>query len=134
MMEAFKDMLLKRQKEQIKKPVDKDKMAAKAAMMKQLSEMLGKDMAGDMGDLKKVTVASNSKEGLKEGLEKARGIIEKKPDIEEELEESKEEEDLESPEEEEKELEEGSESPEDIEQKIKELEDQLAKVKAKKAY
>lgn len=137
MMEEFKQMLLKRQKEQVKKPVDKDKLAAKANMMKELSGLLGKDMAGDMGSLKKVTVASDSKEGLEAGLEKAKDVIEKKPDMGDMLEglndkhkdpDSIEESD-ESPEEESSE----SESEESIEDEIKKLEEKLAEMKAKKA-
>ncbi len=153
MMEEFKNLLLKKQKEQAKKPVDKDKLKAKAEMMKQLSDLLGKDMAEDVKGMKKVTVASDSSEGLKEGLKKAKDIMDKKPDLEEEmkemedessdheLDESSEENKSESESDEEKDVDvEGfkmphtmdEESSDKVKEQIKELEDKIAKLRAKK--
>jgi chromosome segregation ATPase len=134
-MEEFKQLLLKKQKEQMKHPADKEKLKAKANVMKDLSDLLSKDMGEDMASMKKVTVASDSKEGLEKGLEKAKHIIEKKPEMDESSEEEKKdlEESLESPEEEEKELEEGSEDSEDVDSEIKKLEEKIAALKAKKA-
>lgn len=155
-MEEFKNLLLKKQKEQAKKPVDKDKLKAKAEMMKQLSDLLGKDMAEDVKGMKKVTVASDSSEGLKEGLKKAKDIMDKKPDLEEEMKEmedaSPEHELGESSEEEKSEHESGEEekdedvdvegfkmphtmdeeSSDKVKAQIKELEDKIAKLRAKK--
>lgn len=67
MMKRFKDK---------KKDMSKSEKSAKLSVLKDLSS----EMAGMMGDklkgLKKVTVASDSKEGLKEGLEKAESLLE----------------------------------------------------------
>lgn len=158
MMEEFKKLLFKKQKEQASKPVDKDKLKAKAEMMKQLSDLLGKDMAEDVKGMKKVTVASDSSEGLKEGLKKAKEIMDKKPDLEDEMkdmeDESAENEMEESSEKEKSEHESGEEKEDEkdnpgieglkmphtvdeepsdkIKQQIKELEDKIAKLRAKK--
>lgn len=100
-------------------------------------------MKGKMDGLKKVTVASNSKEGLNKGLEKAKEILSgNKPESEEscpvcgkepcecEAEESPEHESSESPELEASEVEpsEGDLSEEEIDAKIQEL----LKLKGKK--
>lgn len=152
MMEEFKNLLLKKQKEQAKKPVDKDKLKAKAEMMKQLSELLGKDMAEDVKGMKKVTVASDSSEGLKEGLKKAKEIMDKKPDLEDEmkdmedesseheLEESSEEENSDKEKEDEDSEIEGfkmphtmdEESSDKVKAQIRELEAKIAKLRSKK--
>lgn len=53
-------------------PIEKDaKMSVIEAMRKMAEEAMGDKLKG----LKKVTVASNSKEGLEEGLEKAKSIL-----------------------------------------------------------
>ena len=69
MMKRFKDK---------KKEMSGSEKSAKMSVLKDLSS----EMAGMMGDklkgLKKVTVASDSKEGLKEGLSKAEDLLEGK--------------------------------------------------------
>ena len=134
MMEEFKKLLVDRARKQEGKPKDEGKLRAKAAMAKELSDMLGSDLTEDMkGAVKKVTVASDSEEGLKKGLEKAEDILEG--------EES--ESDSEDSEESDKEMGMGmkhryrhgqsdSENPEDIEMKIEELKKQLEELKSKR--
>lgn len=97
----------------------------KAAKMKALDDLKGvmQDMMrGDLDSVKKVTVAADSKEGLEEGLDKAKEMLPHGEDeLEEEASEPKEEEAVESPEEESKEEE--MELPEDAESlaKLEEL-------------
>lgn len=78
MMDKFKKMMMKKAKEG-KFLSDSDK----EAKMDILSEL--KELASDaMGsDLKKVTVAADSAEGLKAGLEKAKEVVEKKEEADE---------------------------------------------------
>jgi hypothetical protein len=67
------------------KGMDKDKMEAKKAVIQELRQMAEEMMGGDlMEGMKKVTVASDSKEGLEEGLEKAKEILGEMPENEEE--------------------------------------------------
>jgi hypothetical protein len=124
MIEQFKKLLQKKAEEQAGNPPNAKNMEAKASVMKELSDMLKGKMKGDMVDgLKKVTVASNSPEGLKTGLELAKDKMEElSPDLESE------------------DMEEESESPEEklAEEKnpdmeIAELEKKIAELKAKKA-
>lgn len=83
-----------------------------------LKKLAQDEMKGKMASLKKVTVASDSKEGLKKGLEKAEEIISDK-EIESE-----------EPEMEESEVEESEEmSEEEIDARIKELMALKAKMK-----
>lgn len=114
-----------------------DKRKAKLSQLKALRD----EMNGMMGDefgksLKKVTVASDSEEGLEKGLSKAQEIMKKKGLMEEMSDEEKEyKEDLDD--EEEEELEEDMEemaedvdkmSPDQIKQKIEELKKKLAEM------
>ena len=127
-------------KSQEGKPKNESKLRAKASMAKELSDMLGSDLTDDIkGAVKKVTVASDSEEGLKKGLEKAEDILEG----DEEENESEESEDSEDSEESDKGMGMGrrhrfrhgqsdSESPEDIEMKIEELKRQLEDIKSKR--
>ena len=59
---------------------------ARKKMAKMLKGMMKDDMYGDMKDkmkgMQKVTVASDSKEGLEEGLDKAKQIMEKRKEME----------------------------------------------------
>jgi hypothetical protein len=111
MMEDFKKLLMQKVKSQEGKPKNERKLRAKASMAKELSEMLGSDLTDDIkGAVKKVTIASDSEEGIKKGLEKAEDILEGNEE-ESESEDS------------------DSESPEDIEMKIEELEGQLEELK-----
>lgn len=119
MMDDFMKLLAKKAKEQ-KGPMHGPKMDAKAAMAKELSDSLGSDILDGIKDMKKVTVASDSKEGLKEGLEKAEDILDK-PEMEDsedesEMEESEDESEMEEP-------------SEDLESEISKLEKELEKKK-----
>jgi hypothetical protein len=130
MMDEFVKMLQKRKREQGN--VDEGKLKAKAGAMKELSDMLGKDLSEGMKGLKKVTVASNSDEGLMEGLEKAEDVLEKKSKSSEDN--MEEESDSENNEEKDMEDEEEMESDEDMsdaEKKIAELEAEIRKLKSK---
>lgn len=73
-MEGLKEILMKKKSEG--KVLDPMKKKAKGGVLQNLiDEMVG--MNGDkVKGLKKVTVASSSPEGLKEGLEKAEDIVE----------------------------------------------------------
>lgn len=131
MMEGFKKLLMERAAKQ--GPVDDKKMSAKAMVMKELSDMLGDGMKNDMMDgLKKVSVASDSQEGLEKGLDLA------KKKVEEMKEESPEEEASESPEMEASEDEsmEEHDMPEEEsaegDDEISALEKKIAELKAKK--
>lgn len=134
-MKEFTDMLKKKAAEQSKDPVDPKHMEAKASAIKHLMGSLKDMMGGELKDgLKKVTVASNSKEGLEEGLDVAKKLVptgmgeENAPtpkgveELGHELAEEESEDDYES---------EAQQSDED--RKVAELEKQLAELKAKKA-
>jgi hypothetical protein len=127
MMDEFMKLLAKKAKDQ-KGPMHGPKMDAKAAMAKELSDSLGSDIMDGIKDMKKVTVASDSEEGLKEGLEKAEDILGKSK-MEDSDDESEEESDDES------EMEDEEESP-DLESEImkleKELEDKKKALKLKR--
>jgi len=127
MMDEFMKLLTKKAKEQ-KGPMHGPRMDAKAAMAKELSDSLGSDIMDGVKEMKKVTVASDSEEGLKEGLEKAEDVLESKM----EKEEDESEEEMEDSEEE---MEDEKESP-DLESEIakleKELEDKKKALKLKR--
>lgn len=122
MMDEFKQLLMKKKQAQGDKPMDEHKMKAKADMAKSLSDMLGSDITEDMkkSGVRKVTVASDSTEGLKEGLDKAEDIIDPMAEDSEE-EESEDSEDSEI-----------AASPEELQDKIAELEKQLEELKSSK--
>jgi len=110
-MKGFKELLMKKAKSG--EFLDEKKIEAKREVLEALQEMIKGEVGGKLGEMKKVTVASPTKEGLQEGLEKAEEVIEKMPKMEE----------MEEMEEGEKE-----ESRDEIEEKIKELEEKLAKM------
>lgn len=83
MMKEFMEMLAEKAKKQ-KGPMHGPKMDAKAAMAKELADSLGSDIMEGVKGMKKVTVASDSEEGLKEGLEKAEDVLESKKEDESE--------------------------------------------------
>ena len=119
MEKEFVDLLKKKAAEQSKNPVDSKMLEAKKNVVQQIMEMLHGDMADKMKGLKKVTVASDSPEGITEGLDKAKDMLsgnEEGSDMEESLE---------SPEEE-------SHEDEGSEDEIAELERKLAELKSKK--
>lgn len=83
-MKAFKEFLASKAKEG-GEPLNSNESKAKKEMLSHLSDM----MKGHMSNgLKKVTIASDSKEGLEKGLEKAKEIL---PQVEEASEEMSEE-------------------------------------------
>jgi hypothetical protein len=137
-MKEFTDLLKKKAAEQAKEPSDPKSMEAKASAIKNLMGSLKEVMGGELHDgLKKVTVASNSPEGLKKGLDMAKKVVptgmeDHNAPTPEGLEELGNEEALESPEMEAME-DEGAEHGSDEERKIAELEKQIAELKAKKA-
>jgi hypothetical protein len=67
-------MKLKQAKE--KGPMPEPEKKAKMDVMKNLSEMAGSAMKDKLKGLKKVSVSSDSKEGLEAGLEKAQEMVE----------------------------------------------------------
>lgn len=117
MEKEFVDLLKKKAAEQAKEPVNPKMLEAKKNVVKEIMDMLKGGMANEMKGLKKVTVASDSEEGLEKGLNKAQEIIgSASEDADEEMEE-------ESPE---------MESMESPDEEIAELEKKLAELKAKK--
>lgn len=93
MMEKFKQMLKKKAQEG-KFISDEDK-AARQEMIDEIRAMAQDSMGSDLKkikDMKKVTVASDSAEGLKAGLEKAEDVVEAKMGEESESEDDSEEE------------------------------------------
>jgi hypothetical protein len=127
MMDEFKQLLMKKKQSQGDKPIDEHRMKAKADMAKSLSDMLGSDITEDMkksSGVKKITIASDSTEGLKDGLDKAEDIVDPDEEYSEEAEamhESMMAKDSED-----------SDSPEEIQDKISELEKQLEELKSSK--
>lgn len=136
-MEDFLRLLAKKAKEQGGIRQDKH-MEAKATMAKELSDVLGGDLLEDMKGLKKVTVASNSPEGLKKGLEKAEDMLSRKMSVEdsedEDMEESEDEREEEESEEREEEVEDSEDTTEieETEDEIAALEEQIRQLKSKK--
>jgi hypothetical protein len=117
------------------KPLNADSAKVMKDSIHGLNEMIKDGLGKDMTGLKKVTVASNSEEGLKEGLDAAKEKVEDQPEekSKEEKSESPKHEASESPSEEsveEKVAEDMSSMSE--EEKISFLEKQLEELKAKK--
>ena len=56
----------------------KAKMESLSNLSDEMSKMIGGDYSKGLGKMKKVTVASDSEEGLSEGLDKAKEIMKKK--------------------------------------------------------
>jgi hypothetical protein len=127
MMQEFMKLLSERQQKQ-GGPRKGHDMEAKAAMAKELSDMLGEDLTEGIKDSKRVTVASDSEEGLKKGLEKAEDILESK--MEDESEDSKEKED--ESEMSAKDMEKPESSEDETEMEIADLEKKLEELKAKR--
>lgn len=80
-------------------PMGEMETTAKMDVLKELMEMAkstaGDSILGDMDALQKVTVASPSKKGLMEGLEKAEEALEMMPEMEESEEDDQDEEESE---------------------------------------
>lgn len=120
-MEEFLKLLSKKAQEQGGPKMNRH-MEAKAAMAKELSDVLSGDLADGIKGMKKITVASDSEEGLEEGLEKAKEVLEAQED---------ESEDSEEMEDESEEMEDESEMK-DVESEIAKLEEQIKALKSKK--
>jgi hypothetical protein len=116
MMDEFVKMLKKKMEEQ-GGPKHGPEMKAKACMSKACSDSLADDL---LGGVQKVTVASDSKQGLKKGLEKAEEVIESE-DREEDSEESEESEKDENKED--------SEDPESLKLEIAKLKSEIEDLK-----
>lgn len=90
-------MFKKKMKSEGMNAIDKE---AKLAAVSEMKKMAEDAMSEKLGGLKKVTVASDSEEGLKEGLEKAEDVVEDKlalseePDMEDDDDLEEEDEDL----------------------------------------
>jgi len=108
-----------------------DKKKAKLSQLKDLSKEMRKMMGDSFGDsMQKVTVASDSPEGLQKGLSKAQEIMKKKGILKDESDDMKEDIDEDEEEELEDEMEEMADdvdemSPEEIKAKIEELKAKL---------
>lgn len=89
----LKDKLMEKLKE--KKQMPSEYLDAKKNMLKELMRAMDEEIGEPIKKMKQVTVASPSKEGVKEGLEKAKEMLESS---EEENSESPEHEMMESPE------------------------------------
>lgn len=72
-MEKFKKLLEK--KRQMGKSLDGVEKDAKLSAVQTLKNFANDALKDKMGDMKKVSVASDSKEGLVEGMEKAKDLI-----------------------------------------------------------
>jgi|LakMenEpi03Aug12_release.lakeMendotaPanAssembly.Ray.scaffolds.fasta_scaffold2982852_1 hypothetical protein len=106
------------------------KSKAKAAMLKELSKVMSSDMYSPLKEkkLQKVTVASDSAEGLKKGLSKAEQILSKKKEMFPELPEMEESEDEEESEDDSSEMEDECKdmSKEELQSKIEMLQKMLS--------
>jgi hypothetical protein len=105
-------------KEKMKKKVSEVEKSASMTALDKIKEEALSGMSKKLGSMKKVEVASDSKEGLKSGLEKAKEMLDKSPEmVSEEAMEG------ESPEMEANEMEDDMEnmSLEEVDAKLKEL-------------
>jgi len=76
----LKDKLMKKVgKKDDLDPLDKE---AKMGVMKELSRQAGAMLGDKIQPKMKAEVAADSKEGMKEGLDKAAGLVDKAPDVE----------------------------------------------------
>lgn len=132
MEQDFASLLKKKAEAQKGSPVNPDLLKAKSEKVKELMDMVKGMMGDDIDGMKKVTVASNSPEGITEGLDKAKEMMSGKNKILKDLEESPKEEALETPKEEATEDESKEIHSGDEDSKIAELEKQLEILKAKK--
>jgi len=133
-MSKLFDKLMEKKKHEGKGHMRPEEKKAKVGILEDLKNAMSEHMSGKLGGLKKVTVASDSKEGLKKGLEKAKEITGHMPEGEGEDEESPVHEASESVDEEAAEHEEGGSeegkseedmSPDEIKAEIRHLEELL---------
>ena len=132
MMDEFRQLLMKKKQSQGDKPMNEHKMKAKADMAKSLSDMLGSDITEDMkksSGVKKITVASDSTKGLKDGLDEAEDIIDP---MNEDSEEDSEDESYDTMMAHGKENGEYGDTVPELQDKIAELEKQLEELKSSK--
>lgn len=83
MFDDFKKLLEKKKQEG--KQMSPERLEAKQKVLSELRGMANESIGKDLPGLKKVTVASDSDEGLKEGLDKAEEVVEEMPSEEESL-------------------------------------------------
>ena len=114
-MDRLEQLIAK--KKQAGKSLGKPHVKAKSSVLQELMDDMVGLGASKLDGLKKVTVASDSPEGLKKGLEKAEEVVEQKLEGGEEESSSEEESEEEC-------------SPEELEAKIAELQKKLAELKA----
>lgn len=128
----FEKLLEKKRKEG--KKLSDVEQEAKLGVVHDMKQMAMDEMGNSLNGLKKISVASDSKEGLKKGLGKAEELLEKPEMSHDEEGESLEEEASESPEEEEQELESGKEKkPEDMDaEELQKHIDELMRLKEQK--
>ncbi len=138
-MKEFTDLLKKKAAEQAKEPSEPSHMEAKASAIKHLMDSLKDVMGGELHDgLKKVTVASDSAEGLKKGLDMAKkiapsGMEDHNAPTPKGVENLDPESLEDSPEDLIDDAHEDAEQQSDEERKVAELHKQIAEIKAKKA-
>lgn len=129
-MEKFHKLLENKAKSQ--KPMSSPEKDAKLRAIQEMRKMASDEMAVPLHGLKKVTVASNNPEGIKEGLDKAKELMDHPHDSEPmEHDEIGDDESEESPEEEQSEevpdeKDADDMSPEELQMKIAELQKILA--------
>lgn len=85
MMKKLKELMMKKAKEG--KFVSEDEQKIKGGLLDAIGSIMSEGGAEKLKGLKKVTVASDSPEGLKEGLKKAEDVVENKMEDEDEDEE-----------------------------------------------
>lgn len=121
-------MFEKMKKKGKEKDMDELHKSAKMDAVSEMRDMAAEAMKGKLDGLKKVSVASDSKEGLQKGLEKAKELVNKGPMAEEAAAEGESEEQEAA----EQEAAPGAESKEElmaeVERKLKELEELKAKL------
>jgi hypothetical protein len=78
----LKDKLMKKLGQKGAKDLEPHEQAAKMGVVKELGRQASSLMSDKIHPMKKVTVASDSKEGLKAGLDKASGLVDRVPEME----------------------------------------------------
>lgn len=97
----------------MKKDMMPHEKKAKMSVLEELQKQAADAMGGKLDGVKKVSVMAPSKEGMKEGLEKAEEILEGMPEGESEMPEMEEEHEMED--------DMGCKTPEEVDQKIMKL-------------
>jgi hypothetical protein len=76
----LKELLKKKMGKDKVKPMDEKEKMAKSSVLDELLAAADEAMGGGLKDLKKVTVVAPSKEGLEDGLEKAKELTAEQPE------------------------------------------------------